>query len=120
MMASGLKTLSTVMELKLGLIIQFTMDSTRTVRNMVKVNSLGLMEVILKGISWITKSKDKAFTLGLMGENLLALGLTIKWMVKVSLPGKMVEKTKVNIKTIKNMDMVFLTGPMDVNMKDSG
>ena len=117
---SGTKTLSTVMESRLGLTAQFTTVSTRMVKSMARASFPGPMEVISKETSRTIKSKDGAFTLGPTAESLLALGLAIKWTATESLLGKTAESTKVIIKTIKKKDLAFSTGRMDVNMKVNG
>ena len=74
MMANGMKILNMAMELRHGQMEQFTMDSIKMVKSMVRVSSHGPMVVILRVIFWIIKSKEKVFIHGLMVESLLALG----------------------------------------------
>lgn len=75
--------------------------------------------------------KDKAHTLGQIPENTLVHGLIIicifkifyyicKGMDKGLILGQMVGNMKALMKMIKNMDLVFILGRMDENMKDIG
>ena len=63
---------------------------------------------------------DLAFILGLMGENMKGNGKIIRCMVKENTLGQMVDFTKVNIKTMKKMDMEYIFGEEVKSMKGTG
>lgn len=55
-------------------------------------------------------------TFGVMEDTIKAIGNKIKWMASVNLCGLMVEDSKDNILTIKNMAKEFLFGMMEESL----
>ena len=120
MMANGMKTLSTVKELRHGRMAQFTTDNTTSETNMVKVSLIGLMAVISKEISRIIKSRATVFIPGPTAGSSQDTGLTTRWMAKAYSPGKMAENMKENTRMTRNMDTEFSSGQMAANTKANG
>lgn len=93
MKASGLKINSTDLVLKGGLMVLHMKDNMLKARNMAKVNSLGLMPVLLLEISLTTISMVMEFMNGQMAESTLVIGRTTRWKDTAPSHGLMAENT---------------------------
>ena len=79
---------------------------------MEKENYVGQIQVLMMVFLKKTICMVKAFIDGMMEENSRELMLTISWKDMEFLHGKTVESMLVDIKMIKNVDMVLLNGQM--------
>ena len=89
MLVIGLKINSMVLELRDGQMVLNMKDSMKWVWNMELEHSYGVIKVPILDNLYITIFMVKVFIVGQMVESILAIGRIIKWMVKVSLLGKM-------------------------------
>lgn len=94
---SGKKINSMGRELKFGLTVLDMKENIFKVKNIIKVFSIGLTDHIMKENFKTTILKEKEHIHGLMVENILVIGATIKCTDKVSLLGLMEEDIMANI-----------------------
>ena len=90
------------------------------VKKMDTVNSFGLINHLIVVLLSIITSMVMENIDGLIIENTLETGLTIKCMVQVSLLGPMEESMRANILMTRNKVMVFSHGQMVDSMMVSG
>lgn len=88
------------------------------VLNMVKENLFGKMVMFIKVILIIIRFKGMARWHLAEVRFIQGNGQITKWMEEVYFNGLMVEGTKVNFQTIKEMDMVYCNRVMVAYMKD--
>ena len=120
-MDSGSKISFMGKPLKFGQMVQNMKGSTKMVKKMAKVNFPGKNGNLLsKDLFHKIISKDMEFTNGLTVDHMKEIDQRIKWMEKGNLSGQMVEYILVNIKIIRNMDMVSFNFLKARNMKVSG
>lgn len=117
---NGWMTNSTVMGRKSGQMVLVIPETTLRVKSMVRDILNGLMAQTTKVTLRITTFMEKAFTTGLMEEDLTATGSTTRCMVKETLHGKMVDAMMVNTLKTKRKAREFLLGLMEEFTMDSG
>ena len=83
-------------------------------------NTNGQMEVFMKVSGQTIELMAKVSIYGKMEENTMENGLIMIWRELVFISGLMGDATKVSIKMIKSVGMVYTTGLMVVNMKAGG
>lgn len=86
---------------------------------MVEGHMYGQMAVNMKEIGMRIGLKVMELILGLMVDNILALGKIICMDTECT-PGKMVEDTKATMRWIRSMALVYTSGPMEEDMKEIG
>ena len=118
--ASGKMTYSMVKAKKVGLIIPNMMESTWPVKSMDRVLTNGMMDQNIPESGSKIKLKAMELILGWMVVCSKENGLIIIWTAWVSTHGKMVGAIWANTKTIKSMDTVFISGPMEGCTLDIG
>ena len=98
-------------EMRYGLMAPFSKENILTIRKMDLENLNGQMVRNIRENSKITSYAAKACTLGRMEDSFQAIGKTTKCMVLGIIHGHVVNHTKVNTKTTKNMDLEFSLSP---------
>ena len=112
---TGLRINSMEKAKRSGLTMPATRVSIKTGRNMVAVNSFGLMDQLTPVISLRTIFTDWESTRGQMAGNMTVNGRTTRWMVRVSSHGQMAVNTRVNTSTIKKKAKESSLGQTDAN-----
>ena len=91
---NGLKIDKVVKVLKLGLMVLVMLAVIKMGKNAVKENLNGLMDHLMKVIFLIIILMGKVFILGEIKDNILEIGLIIKWKVKEFLLGLIIGNIK--------------------------
>jgi hypothetical protein len=118
--AIGKMIFSTGMENKFGNRADLTLVYTIKAKNMGMVFTFGLMAVNIREIGGRIWYMEMVYITGVMVEFIMENGTKIKCKVGVNILGRMGDSTKVNIKTEKNKDMVFINGLTGVVIKAIG
>jgi hypothetical protein len=113
---NGLKIDKVVKVLKLGLMVLVMLAVIKMGKNAVKENLNGLMDHLMKVIFLIIILMGKVFILGEIKDNILEIGLIIKWKVKEFLLGLIIESIMGIIIMIKKMVLELLNGLMEGNL----
>ena len=119
-LVSGLKTSSTAMALKHGLMEPVMKETTNTAKNTVLEPSNGQTHLCSLVNFSITISMEKVFTCGVMAGNTKETGKTTRCMVKARSHGVMVASIWVNMWMTRKMDMESSSGQTEGHTKETG
>ena len=108
------------MEYKCGLTVQSMKVNGIIIKQKERGHFGMLKEMFMKESLKMTRQMGTARILILMGRGMKATGeMTCKKVMELKY-GAMVLNTLVTIKRVRSMDMVFINGSMDLNMKEIG